>query len=207
MAIYIFLTIFFVLFAYFSWKKPDFAVSLIVFALPSYLIRFKIGSVPLTFLEIMILILFFAWLIKVLAKKGFSTVTFSKYKYLILLFIITASIAVLVSDNRIAAFGIWKAYFLEPILFFIVLINTIRSKRQWNLIITAIGFSALVVAILAVVQQFTGWGIPNELWRDAATRRVTSIFGYPNAVGLYLAPIAVLFFGKLLMEFSKKKKV
>jgi len=56
----------------------------------------------------------------------------------------------------------------------------------------------LAISAFAIYQKFTGWLIPNEFWAAEATRRVTSFFGYPNAIGLYLGPIIILYVGQLL---------
>jgi len=201
-----------ILFALLSWRKPIWAVSFVVLALPSYLLRFQIMNIPMTILELMILILFLVWLVRVLWER--QPITFSKYIWLILLLIIFATISVFVSESRLAAWGIWKAYFVEPILFFLVLINTIKTKKDWGLIVGALWFSALIVSLIAIIQKFTGWWIPNEFWRAEETRRATSVFGYPNAVGLFLAPIAMFFAGLLLQGkiraielFKQTKKI
>lgn len=198
------IAIFSILFAILSWRKTTWAISLIIFALPSYLIRFHLGPIPMTLLEVMILILFVVWVVKLIWQKQLNQISLSNYRWWILLFLITSAIAIYVSENRLAAMGIWKAYFFEPILFFLIFINSIREKKDWQLVIRAFGASALLVAIPAIIQKFTGWGIPNEFWRAEETRRVTSWFGYPNAVGLYLASIIVLFFGKLIDEIIRK---
>ena len=95
-------------------------------------------------------------------------------------------------------------------MFFVVFINTIKKKKDWKLVIYALGASALFVAIPAIVQKFTGIGIVNEFWRAEETRRVTSWYGFPNAVGLYLAPIAMLFCGLIMQSkiriFEKLKE-
>lgn len=149
----------------------------------------------------MILVLFVVWLIKTILDK--QKITFSKYKWWILFLLIVVTLSVFVSESRLAAWGIWKAYFIEPILFFLVFINIIKTKKDWSLVVGALYFSALFVAIPAVIQKFTGWGIPNEFWRNEATRRVTSWYGFPNAVGLYLAPIGMFFAGLLMQNKIK----
>jgi O-antigen ligase len=206
----ILLTVFTIVFAVLAWRNLVLAISFIVFALSSYLIRFEVFNIPLTLLEIMILTLFAVFILKrffdkenqsFLEKIGLKTIKFSNYKWLILAWLFAATVAVFVSDNRLAALGVWKAYFIEPILFFIVFINTIKSKQDLNKIFNALGVSAIAISVFAIYQKFTGAFIFNETWFDPATRRVTSFFGYPNAVGLYLAPIAVLFIGKFCQWF------
>lgn len=193
------IAIYCVLFAILSWRRLNWALALVVFALPSYLIRFQLGFVPMTLLEAMILILFAVWLIRRLIEKDIK-INFGGYGWLIFLFLLSATIAIFVSTDRTAALGIWKAYFIEPIMFFVVLVNAVKNQKDWRLVIWALGFSALVVGSAAIFQKFTGFGILTLSWFNEETRRVTSWFGYPNAVGLYLAPIVVLVFGIIKLK-------
>jgi len=193
--------LFSVFFAHLSWKKTEWAVAAIIVGMPLYLVRFKIGFIPMTFLESMILILFIVWLIKQIKDLRFK-IKRLRFKWLSLLWITVAAVAVIVSPNKRAALGIWKAYFIEPILFFIVFISTIKNKKDVKLIFKALGFSALYISIFAIYQKFTGFAIPNPYWQAESTRRVTSIFAYPNAIGLYLAPIITLLFGNFMFSLS-----
>lgn len=160
------------------------------------------------------------------AGRGVSAtgVWLSDYKWLIVSFLIAATIAVFISDNRIAAFGIWKAYFIEPILFFVVFTQNFAKqnakpceKKSRALpcapsippalfsVLVALGLSSLLVAIPAIIQKFTAWGIANPFWAAEETRRVVSWYGFPNAVGLYLAPIAVMIAGFTVCTLMKKQ--
>ncbi|MBU4455495.1 O-antigen ligase family protein, partial [Patescibacteria group bacterium] len=62
-----------------------------------------------------------------------------------------------------------------------------------------------VVSVFAIYQKFTGAFIFNELWAAEETRRVTSFFGYPNAVGLYLGPIMLILLVWIFDQYSKIK--
>lgn len=184
--------------------------------LPSYLIRWQIFGLPMTMLEGMILVLTAVWLIKnkalisrlvPLARKLLferSRELRRDWFFAILVFVLAATIATIISPNTRAAFGIWKAYFVEPILLFSVLISTVKTKEDAQKILSGLAVGAFGVALFAVIQKFTGWHIPNPFWRDEATRRVTSFFGYPNAVALYLGPIMPLMVW-LVVETNKKR--
>ncbi|MBT5337831.1 hypothetical protein HN858_02880 [Candidatus Falkowbacteria bacterium] len=208
------LTIYCVLFAILAWKRIDWAVAFVIFCLPTYLIRFSVFGLPMTLLEVMILLLFVVWLIKKVTNaanfyKYYKSVTLSNYKWWILIFLFFATVSVFVSPDRTVALGIWKAYFIEPILFFVVLINIPRLKsgvKLVSLITGALGASALVVAIPAIIQKFWPIGIENSFWAAEATRRVVSWYGFPNAVGLYLAPIVILFLGLIIVFFGKGRR-
>ena len=60
------LLIFSLLFGALALSHLDWAILLLIFSLPSYLIRFNIFGLPTTLLEVMILITFFIWFIKFL---------------------------------------------------------------------------------------------------------------------------------------------
>jgi len=101
----------------------------------------------------------------------------------------------------LGALGVWKAYFIEPLLFYIVFINVIKTKKQLHNIFWALGLSAIYLSLIAIWQLFSGWNMPTAFLNpDGSVDRVVSIFGYPNALGLYLGPIIILFTGFL---FSK----
>lgn len=198
------LFIFIIFFAYLAWQRPVWAIAFLVAFLPGYLLRFKVGFLPMTLLELMLLILFLVWLARCLLVWPLQDFTELKkigpWRWPIILFLLAATIAVVTSPNIRSALGIWKAYFIEPVLFFLVFITTIKERKDLKLIFLALGFSALYISVIAIYQKFTGFAIPNLFWQAEATRRVTSIFGYPNAVGLYLAPLIVLFFSFLASE-------
>ena len=198
-------------YAVLAWRRQSLAVAFLIFALPSYLIRFEVFGVPMTLLEVMILVLSAVFIVKLFSgcgqtffeKLGLRSIRFSNYKWLIIALLFISLLAVIMSPNRLAALGIWKAYFLEPILFFIVFINTIKSRQDLRVINFALALSALIVALFAIHQKITGAFIFNELWAASETRRVTSFFSYPNAVGLYLAPIVVYLCGLVVLKIRQ----
>lgn len=186
----ILITIFFILFAVFAWRRLEWAIYAVIVALPAYLIRFELFYIPMTLLEGMILIVFATWLIQRIKIKELRLKNLgNNFIIPIGLFFIAATISVFVSSDVRAALGIWKAYIIEPILFFIVILSTIKTQKQTVQLFWAIAAAIIIPGLLAIYQKFTGAFIPNELWADAATRRVTSVYGYPNAIGLFFAPV------------------
>ncbi|MEI7620379.1 MAG: O-antigen ligase family protein [Candidatus Falkowbacteria bacterium] len=198
--------------------RPTWAMMLIIAALPSYLIRFSLAGIPCTLLELMIILSFASWIFGVLKGHRFN---FKKYlqeknnrkpypfKWEIMAILLVSYGAVFVASLSSSALGIFKAYFFEPIIFFILVINILgKEKDVVNKIIWPMVVSALAVSLMAIYQKITGQFIFNEFWANEATRRSVSFFGFPNAVGLYLAPIVVILSAflhqKLLVKFDRK---
>jgi O-antigen ligase len=205
----IWLLIFSLFFIILALTHLDWAVLLIVATLPTYLVRFHVFGLPTTLLEIMILISFLVWFFKFflpklkgLLKTKKNRLNYPFYRELILLLIISW-IAVGIAGFSLSSLGIWKAYFLEPLLLFILIFNVFKSKKDLFKILWALLISAIVISLFAIFQKITGLFISNPFWANAVNRRVISFFGYPNAVGLYLAPLILLFTG-WLFSFSWK---
>jgi len=203
--IYILLSL--IAFSVLAWKSNRWALLVIIGLLPTYLIRFNISFVPFTLLEGMVIILFLVWTIQnyrtlpILIRKRTKIEEGSIY------LIMAATLAVIVSPNIVAGLGIWKAYFIEPWIFFILFTQIFNFKKDFKPLIYILAASAFAISSLALWQKFnpsglflfeqTWWAIPNPFWAAEATRRVTSFYGFPNAIGLYLAPLIILFVGSL----------
>ena len=204
--------IFLALFAFLAYKKLDWSVLLIIAGTPLYLIRFKVLGIPMTTLEAMILIAFFVW---VFVKDGPKFKTLLKkagriaypYKWEILGVLVISWLAIITAGITNEAFGVWKAYFFEPLLLFILIINLFSNAEGRKKIILSLGVSALLVSLFAIYQKITGQFIDNPFWAATETRRAVSFFGYPNAIGLFLAPMIMLFIGQLFSKTTKKEKL
>ncbi|HNP75412.1 MAG TPA: O-antigen ligase family protein [bacterium] len=198
-------TIYCLLFTYLANRKTDWAIYIIAASLPSYLIRFELLSIPLTLLEAMVIILFGVFLIKNKLSwlKNFYRQPFFGPTISLLFF---ATLAMFLSPQLRAGAGIWKAYFIEPIMFFIVVTNTINSTAKIKKIIWALGLSLLYLSAVALAQKI-GWlaeTVPAAFLKPTGqVDRVVSLFGYPNALGLYFGPLIILFSGFLFWGDKK----
>ncbi|MBU4455705.1 hypothetical protein KJ586_04315, partial [Patescibacteria group bacterium] len=199
---------FLILYIIISICRLDLAVMFLIAALPAYLIRFNILGMPVTLLEAMILIAFFIWFLgnckmifrnikRKLKIENWKLKINNRYPFdiEIVLLLIVSFAAAGVAGFSASAMGIWKAYFFEPALVFILVFNVfgkhtnetnIERKERIKIngvakILWPLAISAFVVSVFAIYQKFTGAFIFNELWAAEETRRVTSFFGYPNA--------------------------
>lgn len=174
-------------------------VFLLFLSLPTYLIRFKIGPLSSTIMEILVLwvigvgaILFFqkgAVLARIREQVKENKLLFSG----VFLFLLGTTISIFTAVDIQKALGEWRAFYVEPVLLFLVLASSPPIRGSWRgSILFPLILSGLATSILAIYQHFTGWLVPYAFWENRATYRVTAWYGFPNAVGLFLAPLIPL---------------
>jgi O-antigen ligase len=182
-------------------SRPIWALFLIVFLLPTYLIRFNIGFVPFTFLETMILLLALALFLT--KKIDWKKIRHDSLFWPIIAILIAATIAVFASYAPVKGAGIWKAYFVEPIIFYWLMLSLIDHRRYLEGLFWALGGSVIYLSLIALWQKIFAVGVPLAFLDDwGGVDRVVSVFGYPNAIGLFFGPIIVLFLGFLTYRNS-----
>ncbi len=189
------IVIYLALLAFLAQKNFKAAVQILILFLPSYFIRFNLGPLPSSLLEVTFGVIFAVWVFKY-SKKDFEEikkffVEQRSFCYLALAFLVFSTVGILVSGEIVKSLGIWRAYFLEPFLFFVMLIGQ-RKNISKNDLIWFLSLSTVSISVLAIVQKITGHLYsPTLRPQDIIDLhgRVTSFFTSPNAVGLYLAPI------------------
>lgn len=176
-----------------SFFRPTLAVGLILALLPTYLIRLEIFGYPTTFLELIMLIV-----IGVIFTRNLNNLyklkTLGSINIAISLFAIAGIISTFVSPDQTHALGILKAFIIEPILFFYAarLVLTRENDLKWP--VRLLFLSAVIISLFGIVQYFTLIHLPMRFWGTGAeVERISSVFDYPNALALYLAPLIGFF--------------
>lgn len=158
--------------------------------LPTYLIRFSAFGIPTNILEVLIASAFVLGIVDPSIRRRWMTVAHAfprTLAILIGLFLLSAVISTIISPHLYTSLGILKGWILFPLLYAFMLYAAASQKleiRKWKLEITdvviqALTFSALVVALLGISQIGT-------------LDRVHGPFDVPNSLALFLAPIIVL---------------
>lgn len=196
------LIILFLCWAFLCLVRRDYAVAGLILLVPTYQIRFSIGFMPTTVLEWLIGILVLVTLIRALQKK--ETLVFP-FLWLAVLFTFAGALATFTSVDRQAGLGLLKAYIVEPVLIYFVVVNTMKSPQSQKLLRYA--FLALIafVSVVAIFQAAHVVNVP-EPYASQHPRRVTSIFSFPTAIGKLLAPLIAFCLAYCYFAFFSLKK-
>lgn len=185
------IAIYALLFAYLAHKNFRLAVGIFIISLPAYLIRFRLGPLPSTLLELNFAILALVWLIKYSRADWLNLRSFfSQNKFFtaaLAVFFIASIAGVFVSDMWYYSFGQWRAYFLEPIIFFLILLGRNEYLKKESVILALVA-GTIPVSLIAIGQKFFPALYPPSLWNDELFGRATSFFTTPNAIGLLIVP-------------------
>lgn len=230
--------IFILLYFFIVWCKPRWALFLICALLPTYQLRFQFLGLPTTYLELMVVFLFFFYFIKNYQRifKHFASEQVFKFRqifknfdwhWLIIAWLAVGLMAVIVSPDKWGGLGHWRAYFLEPILLLLVIVdlakhdvdsrtiskfknNTFASSTTIATILFGLSVSALFVSGWAIYQKIVGQGMVSlEVWQFPLQSmiRSTGLFLHSNFLGLFLGPLIILFLGQALYFLKEKKNI
>lgn len=167
-----------------------------VIAAPLYVVRFNIGPLPSTLLELLILSTVVSFSIETLISRS----TWSEIKDHLISplswpavgLIGVGLFSVAVSSNHYAALGIWRAYILEPVLIYFVLLGKIRQGKLSTHFVVAWLASGVWVAGLALLQKLTGQFTTLDSAHELSLGRAAVVFNSANDVPLFLGPIAAV---------------
>lgn len=168
-------------------------IALILLFLPAYMVRFNIFGIPTTLLEILI----YGAVVGLVIARPLGEIGRSLKKlwqedgWPVLLFLIAGIISALIAPDKRAAFGLLKAYIVDPILLLVIIIASQPNVNQRALYWRALLLGGLIAGLSAF------FGASNNEGR-AIGLYVFDVNPSPNYLALLLAPVAALAFGHLV---------
>src|SRR5437870_10281371 len=114
---------------------------------PAYVIRWHVGPLPTTLLELALLATIAVFALETIQQRegihwrGPLTVPAA-------VFIAAGAVSVLVSGDHRAALGLYRAYFIEPAAFFLIVATIASSPWRVRLILLGFGVGGAVAAVL-----------------------------------------------------------
>lgn len=192
--------------------RPATAVAVILAALPTYQIRFAVAGIPSTMLEWLVLLLLAVTFLKAFRNFPHYRARLAAFwrDFPILavssgLLILAATFSTAISPEPLRALGIFKAYFLEGGIFFLLCLLHLDTQQKILDALKALGVLALGLSLFGLYQFFTLYRLPPAWWGPGLEpRRAVSLFTYPNAVSLLVTPILALYTSLLVLRDKTK---
>ncbi len=170
---------------------------------PAYVVRWHVGPLPTTLLEVAILATIVVFAIET-ARQRQALEWRSPLLLPAVIFLFAGAISVVVSGDHRGALGLYRAYFLEPFAFFLIVATAASTPRCVAAVLLGFAIGGLVVAVLnaAVVLD----AIRHHVL-DLATTPPVAIYQTANDVALYLVPLLAIAGAVVLYSTSRAERV
>jgi O-antigen ligase len=152
---------------------------------PTYVIRWHLGPLPSTVLEVAILVTVLAFTVESVRTR--TAVRWnSPFAIPAALFLVAGAVAVVVSPEQVKGLGLYRAYLIEPIAFFFVLGNVLDNAQRARLVLLGLAVGGAVAGVansLVVADAFRHHTL------NLALPPPVVIYNTSNATALYLVPL------------------
>ena len=186
------------------WSRAG--VFLTAATLPAYVLRGSLlGKLPFTGLEVVLALTVLAFAIESWRQRRMPHLD-TPFTVLIAVLLVATVIGVAVSPEKQDALGIAKAYIVEPVVYFFVTVNVLRSSWDWERLAYGLYVSGTVVA----VSQFVALGRAlqaHTLNLNVAPPVPTWLWTNNNFGGIFLDPLVGLALGLALFGGVRHPRV
>lgn len=167
-------------------------------AAPAYVVRFRLGPLPATLLEVLLLAGIAAGLIGVRGRLPWR----NPYTLPGLVLLAGASLGVLVSPDRTGALGEWRAFFVEPMAAGLVIAALAEVEAGRLVLELGLATSGCVAALVNLVDD-----VPRILaGRFDLANPLVAIYQNANQLALYLVPLDALALAILLFAGRRAER-
>jgi O-antigen ligase len=142
------------------------------------------------------------WSVRRSRSFTFHVSSLTMLDWAVLAFLTVSAIAVLLADYRTFALREFRVIILEPIIYY-VLIRAAKLDRQavWR-IVDFLMLAGVLVAVIGLVQYAFNLNI---ITAEEGVRRLRSVYGSPNNVGLFLGRVFPIGLALLLLGSGKRR--
>lgn len=186
------------------YNRLDLGLTLILFYAPFFLFPVELYLFAFPIVEYLLLLTAAAGLIRLFAEWGRErqsansdyAIQFKLHPmdYVVLAWVILATIALLWSERFSFAFTEWRTLFVEPAIFYVLIRTVAQDKQQWLRLLDTLLIAGVAVATISLIMFVRGDGI---IVTDEGARRLAGVYGSPNNMALFLGrcvPIALTYF-------------
>jgi O-antigen ligase len=169
----------------------DYARALLAFTaacLPLYAVRWSYGPIPTTLLEHLVVATVVLYVVARWRDRPPEGITGLRTPYdtLVALLLLSGIISILVAKDHRGALGLYKAYFLEPVVLFYVAADMLRRREHFATVLLGFGIGTSVFAVLNIVW----FAVAFFSGTIASGAPPSAIYTSSNEVAMFLEPAA-----------------
>jgi O-antigen ligase len=186
-------------------NRTLFFICLTVILSPLYIIRWTYGNLlPTTLLELLIWLTIIVWITE--RRPGFvsQSVRPSPLSLGIILLGIAMILSVIFAPDLRAAFGIARAYLIEPFLIYFIIQDLLKgpdSQKNERLIFYSVVVAGTWLSVLGISQYIFQWLVFTPDQFD----RAHGVFNNGNALALFLGPLITISIAQLVKGEIKRQ--
>ena len=170
---------------------------------PAYVVRWHLGPLPSTLLEVAVLITVVVFVIELVRSRQRFRWS-SPFTIPAAVFLVAGAISVVVSPEQVKGLGLYRAYLVEPIAFFFVLGHAVNTIWRARLVLAglaaggaAAGIANSVVVLNAIRHHTLNLALPPPV----------VIYNTSNAVALYLVPLIAVAASLVIYEREQRVRL
>jgi O-antigen ligase len=161
--------------------------------LPVYVVRWHYGPLPTTLLETLIAITVVLYVVA-RWRDGVRRPVSTPYDIPIVLLLVAGVISIFVATDHVAALGLYRAFFIEPVAIFYAAVDLLRRRQAIGQALIAFAAGSSVFAVLNIIAFFQALAVHAVHVGNAPS----ALYGNANYVAMYMEPPVALATGLLL---------
>ncbi|MBX3065784.1 MAG: O-antigen ligase family protein [Anaerolineae bacterium] len=171
------------------YNRPVVGLALILFWAPFFLTPTQLYLWAFPMVEICLVLTISAVILRSLTYRpvpsdSATAPKFGSIDLVMLAFGALATLTLLWAEQRAPAIREWRTMILEPLLFFLLLRRLRLTDHELTRLVDVLLLAAVIVAVLGIYQFITG--ADGIVIAENGSRRITSVYGSPNNVALFL---------------------
>ena len=209
----------FMLFAIF-YHRADFGLTLTVFWAPFFLFPVELYQFAFPMAEILILLTFSAWLLRLIVDWGRSRqravsqfpassattrlLRLKRIDYGIIVWLFLGIVSLSWSERVPQALTEMRVMIVEPTVFYLIFRTSITDKQRAVRVVDAMLLAGLFVAVIGLWLYLQDEAV---ITAEAGARRLASVYGSPNNVALFLGRCLPFALAYLLLSPNRIRQV
>src|SRR2546425_2436401 len=170
-------------------------------SLPLYVVRFHVGPLPATALDVLIGITAIGYGLVLRSERRLPAARTS-YDIPIVLLLVAGIIGIVVAPDHVRALGIYRAYFIEAIAIFYIAVDLIRSREELRFILIISGVGVSVFALGQIVTFLVALA-HHSVHIDAGPAFLNTS---ANSVAMYLEPPLAFAIGLSMFPGGRRER-